>query len=108
MLIEKDEKYDETQHYCWIKRLSALLYSEKGNKKRFFCQMCLSRFKRNDVLVNHQKYCNGVNGRPTRIEMPTEDNNILSFQNYHKQMKALFVVYADFEAVIDKIEKDAQ
>ena len=44
-----------------------------------------------------------VNGRPTRIEMPKEGENILSFQNFKKQMKMPFIIYADFEAIIRKI-----
>ena len=35
--------------------------------------------------------------------MPEEGKNILSFQNYHKQMKAPYVIYADFEALVQKI-----
>ena len=65
--------------------------------------MCLTGFSRADLLENHKKYCNGVNGRPTRIEMPEEGKNILAFQNYHKQMKAPYVIYADFEALVKKI-----
>ena len=77
MLIEKDEQ----QHYCYIKRLSALLFDSGGIKhKAFFCTMFLSRFTTPDVLANHQKYFNGVNGRPTKIEMPEEGKNILSFK----------------------------
>ena len=44
-----------------------------------------------------------MNGRPTRIEMPEEEKNTLSFQNHHKQMKVPYVIYADFEALVRKI-----
>ena len=30
--------------------------------------------------------------------MPKEEGKIVSFQNYNKQMKAPYVIYADFEA----------
>ena len=100
MLIESGK----IQHYCYVKRESALLYdqSKNGNAKHY-CMMCLTGFSRADLLENHKKYCNGVNGRPTRIEMPEEGKNILAFQNYHKQMKAPYVIYADFEALVKKI-----
>jgi len=65
--------------------------------------LCLTGFSKAEFLVNHKKYCNSVNGRPTRIEMPEEGKNILSFQNYKKQMKMHHVIYADFEALIRKI-----
>ncbi|KAL9979157.1 hypothetical protein ACROYT_G016776 [Oculina patagonica] len=58
-----------------------------------------------DLLENHEKYCNGVNGRPTRIEMPKNGENTLSFQNYHKQMKVPYVIYADFEALVRKMQR---
>ena len=66
MLIESGE----IQHYCYVKRESALLFDKSINSKTFYCMMCLTRFTRADLLENHKKYCNGVNGRPTRIKMP--------------------------------------
>ena len=65
--------------------------------------MCLSNFTRADLLANHQKHCNGVNGTPTRIEMPEKGKNTLTFQNHDKKMKVPFVIYADFEALVRKI-----
>ena len=55
--------------------------------------------------MNHKKYCNGVNGRPTRIEMPEEGKNTVTFQNHHKQLKVPYVIYADFEALVRKIHR---
>ena len=40
---------------------------------------------------------------PTRTEMPEEGKNKMAFTNYHKQMKAPYVVYADFESLVKKI-----
>ena len=85
------------QHYCYIKRVSALLFDQsKNSNAKHYCMMWLTGFSKADLLENHKKYCNGVNGRPTRIEMPEEGKNILSFQNHHKQMKMPYVLYADF------------
>ena len=101
MLIESGK----IQHYCWVKRESALLFDQSKNRNaKHYCMMCLTGFSRADLLVDHKKYCNGVNGRPTRIEMPKEGENILAFQNYQKQMKAPYVIYADFEALVKKIQ----
>ena len=55
------------------------------------------------MLENHKKYCNGANGKPTRIEMQEEGKNTLPFQNHHKQMEVPCVIYADFEALVRKI-----
>ena len=101
MLIEKDER----QHYCWVKRESALLFDQSKNRNaKHYCMRCLTRFTRAHVLVEHEKHCNGVNGRPTRIDMPEEGKNNLAFKNYQKQMKAPYVIYADFEALVKKIQ----
>ena len=100
MLIESGEK----QHYCWVKRVNALLFDKAINNKTFYCMLCLSRFTKAYVLVEHEKHCNGVNGRPTRIDMPEEGNNNLTFKNLHKQMKAPYIIYADFEAVVRKFK----
>ena len=37
------------------------------------------------------------------VKMPDEDNNILKFNNFHKQQPVPFVIYADFEAITEKI-----
>jgi len=100
MLIESGE----IQHYCYVKRESALLFDQSKNRNaKHYCMLCLTGFSRADLLESHKKYCNGVNGRPTRIEMPEEGKNTLSFQNHHKQMKMPYVIYADFEALVRKI-----
>ena len=35
--------------------------------------------------------------------MPTKNDNILKFNNFHKQLQVPFVIYADFEAITEKI-----
>ncbi|KAL9962348.1 hypothetical protein ACROYT_G031442 [Oculina patagonica] len=59
-----------------------------------------------DLLEKHKKYCNGVKGKPTRIEMPDEEKNTLSFKNYQKQMKAPYTIYADGEALLKKERRE--
>jgi len=101
MLTEKGE----LQHYCFVKRESALLFDQtKHRDAKHYCMMCLTGFSRADLLVSHKKYCNDVNGRPTRIVMPEEGGNILSFQKFKNQMKMPFIIYVDFEAIIRNIQ----
>ena len=89
----------EIQHYCYVKKVSALLFDQtKYQHSNHFCMMCLNHFTRADLLESHKKYCKGVNGTPTWIEMPEEGKNTLSFQNHYKKMKVPNVIYADFEA----------
>ena len=100
MLIESGE----IQHYCYVKKVSALLFDQTQNRNaKHYCMLCLTGFSRSDLLKIHEKYGNGVNGRPTRIEMPEEGKNTLPFKHHNKQMKVPFVIYADFEALVRKI-----
>ncbi len=39
-----------------------------------------------------------------KIKLPTEDNNILKFQNYKHKLKVPYVIYADFEAILKPID----
>ena len=56
------------------------------------------------ALAEHEKHCDGIDGKPTRIEMPTEDNNDFYFKNYQNQQKVPYVIYADFQSLIQKKE----
>lgn len=103
MLLTEGEK----SHYCWIKNFSRLIYGKtKYEHKKFHCELCLPRFSSESVLKAHQEYCEGVNGRPTRIDMPESGKNTLKFENYQNQQKAPYVIYADFESIIVGLPPD--
>ena len=52
MLIESGEK----QHYCYVKRISALLFDQSKNSNgKHHCMMCLTAFSRKDLLEDHKK-----------------------------------------------------
>ena len=38
------------------------------------------------------------------MEMSEKGKNKLTFQNHHKQLPSLFIIYADFEALTTKVE----
>lgn len=74
------------RHYCLIKDLKKLLYSQNRKKARmYYCRCCFHGFIREDLLQDHQPHCS-QNG-PQRIELPDEDNAFLFFKDYHKQLK---------------------
>ena len=61
------------EHFSFVKNVNALLYGQsKHREKKHYCMLFLSEFSRGDLLEDHKKYCKGLNGRPTRIEMPSE------------------------------------
>ena len=102
MLITKGS----TSHYCYIKNLSRLLYSQQhseGNNYHY-CVRCLQGFSSQAVFQKHTTLCRGASSRPTRIDMPEKGKNTLKFQNHQRQMKAPYVIYADFESIIEKYD----
>ena len=96
----------ENQHYCWIKNMSRLLTSQisKHRTRRFYCLRCLNSFYTAESLEKHDLYCS--NHDVVKVELPNEENNTLSFNNYNKSMRVQFVVYADFEAFTQKLDDD--
>ena len=94
----------ENTHYSYVKRLTALLYDQnRHNESKHFCERCLHGYKRKDLLERHKPESKGQLKSPTRTEMPKEEQNKMTFTNYHKQMKVPYVVYADFECVLRQI-----
>ena len=97
-------KQGENTHYSYVKRLSALLYDQnRHNESKHFCERCLHGYSRRELLERHKPECKGLLKSPTRTEMPKEGENKMAFQNFYKQMKAPYVVYADFECIVKKI-----
>ena len=77
-------------------------HQTKHNEIKHFCMHCLQCFSSERVLNNHKDNCIQLNGEQA-IKMPNKDNNILKFNNFHKQQPVPFVIYADFEAITEKI-----
>ena len=101
LLIEKAGK----THYTWIKNLNRLLYdSIKHKERKHFCERCLHGYRREDQLEAHKPECRGIGQTAVRMDMPKEGENKLAFQNYHKQLPAPYIIYADFEALTAKVE----
>ena len=99
LLITEDDK----KHYVIIKDFNSFMYNQTKHKEsKHFCMHCLQCFSSERVLNNHKDNCIQVNGIQA-VKMPDEDNNILKFNNFHKQQPVPFVIYADFEAITEKI-----
>ena len=99
LLITKDEN----KHYVLIKDFNKFMYNQTKHKERKqFCMYCLQCFISERVLNNHTDNCIQLNGTQA-VKMPDKNNNILKFNNFHKQQAVPFVIYADFEAITEKI-----
>ena len=110
-----DEKYedhmelllitkDENKHYVLIKDFNKFMYQQTKHKERkHFCMHCLQCFSSERVLNNHKENCIITNGKQA-INMPKKGENILKYTNHHKQQAVPFVIYADFEAITEKVQ----
>ncbi|PFX17748.1 Retrovirus-related Pol polyprotein from transposon 17.6 [Stylophora pistillata] len=80
------------------------MYSQTKHKERkHFCMYCLQCFSSERVLTDHKANCLLINGVQA-VKMPTKDHNILKFNHHHKQLPLPFVIYADFEAITEKVQ----
>lgn len=105
LLIDIKNNDDIKSHYVWIKNLSTMLYQESKYKvKKHPCRRCLHIFSTDALLQNHKTLCKGINNKAQRTQMPDEDNNILEFKNYKKQMRMPYVAYGDFECTHTQIQ----
>ena len=94
---------NENKHYVLIRDFNRFMFNQTKHKERkHFCMHCLQCFSSERVLNNHKDNCIQVNGTQA-VKMPDKDNNILKFNNFHKQLPVPFVMYADFEAITEKI-----
>ena len=93
----------ENNHYVLIKDFNKFMFNQtKHEHRKYFCMYCLQCFSREDVLTEHKNNCIVINGEQA-IKMPEKGNNTLKFMNHHKQLPVPFVIYADFEAITEKI-----
>ena len=67
----------------------------------FYCLNCFhsystkNKHKAHEKLYNDHDYC--------YVEMPSENNEILKYNNGEKSMKAPFITYADLEYLLEKM-----
>ena len=94
----------EVWHYCLLKDFNKFMYNQTKHKgRKHFCMYCLQGFSSERVLNNHTVDCIEINGKQA-IKMP-EPGSKIAFTNFRKQLSAPFVIYADFEAITEKVSQ---
>ena len=92
----------ENWHYLVVKSLSELLTGITSNHKEdFYCLNCFQLYRTKNKLEAHKKICE--NRDYCRVEMPTKDNNVIKYNHGEKSIKLPFVVYADLECLLEKM-----
>ena len=93
----------EQRHYATIKNLSRLLASSnsKHKHKQHFCMNCLQDFQYEESRNEHFECCK--DNKTVRIEMPKK-GSLITFHNSQYQFKVQFIMYTDFEAILEPTE----
>ena len=92
------------KHYILIKDFNTFMHNiTKYNGRKYFCMDCLQHFTNERILNDHKENCILINGTQG-IKMPTNYEKILKFNGFKKKLPVPFVIYADFEAITEKID----
>ena len=95
--------YGEKWHYFVIVSMPMLFRGiTSKNNGDFHCLNCFSSFRTKNALKNHEHvfckdhdYC--------CIEIFNEENNILKYNFGEKSMKISFIIYGNFESILEEI-----
>ena len=89
-------------HYLAIKSISGLLRGVTSiYNGDFYCLNCFQSYTTETKLKKHEKVCE--NHDFCNLKMPDEDNKILKYVSGEKPLKVPFVIYADLECLLKKI-----
>ena len=94
---------DGINHYTALKSLSRLLKSSntKHKCKQHFCMNCLQGFMQESSRDQHQVYCQ--DNESVRVEMPKQGSTV-EFKDGQNQFKVPFIMYADFESILEPMD----
>ena len=89
-------------HYLAVKSLSRLLRGITSNHDGdYYCLNCFHSYRTENKLNVHKKICE--NNKYCNIEMPSP-NNIIKYNQGDKSLKLPFIIYADLECLLKKID----
>ena len=104
-MIPNKEK--EGSYYLGEKKLSTLLSGiSSKHHGDFSCSNCLHSFRTENKLKSQKKVCK--NKDSCGIVMPPEKDNILELNQYIKSDKIPYIIYADSESLVRKIENNPE
>ena len=103
LFITEGDNEKTKSHFVLIQNFDRLMYNfTKHKDTKHFCKRCLHCFSSKNLLERHKGDCFLINGTQA-IEMPAEGSKIY-FKTHHKMQPVPFVIYADFEAITEKID----
>ena len=89
-------------HYLAVKKSSALFRGiTSKHEGDFYCLNCLLSFRTKNKLKKHKSACESHDY--CYVEMPKENNKILKYNHGEKSMKVPFIIYADLNSMLEKM-----
>ena len=89
-------------HYLAVKSISGLLRGITSNHNGdFYCLNCFQPYTTERKLRKHKRICNDHDF--CYLKIPDEDNNILKYVPGEKSLKVPFIIYANLECLLQKI-----
>ena len=93
----------ENWHYLALKSISKLLNGKTSNHNGdFYCLNCFHSYRTKNKLKKHERLCRDHHF--CYVKTPDEDNNILKYNPGEKSLKVAFIIYADLECLLQKID----
>jgi len=88
------------EHYAWIKRFSAFIYDlSPKHSEKLFCKRCFGVFLTQQSFQRHQEICSRSDFDSVIYRFPPPQT-LIKFTQIKYQLKAPFVIYADFECIL--------
>ena len=98
LMITDGEKW----HYLAVKSLSSLFRKiTSKHEGDFYCLKCFCSYGTENKLKKHKKVCE--NHDYCYAEMVKEDDKILKYNHGEKSVKVPFIIYADLESFLKKM-----
>ena len=72
-----------------------------NNNGDFYCLNCFQSYTTENKLKKHKKLCEYHDY--CYVEMPEEDNKILKYKPGEKSLRVPFIIYADLESLLEKM-----
>ena len=93
------------EHWAWIKNFSRFMGGmDRHNGQKFWSKRRLGHFRLESAYLTHQKHCTTESVSTTILPMLPEGKT-LKFKSITNQQDMRFVVFADFECIVQPIDR---
>ena len=103
MVLLKITNNDGNWHYLAVKSISKWLNGITSKHNRdFYCLNCFHSYRTKNKLIRHEKICKDHDF--CYVKMPDKNNKILKYNPGENSLKIPFIIYADIECLLKKID----